>query len=157
MSSNKKEKKNDRYIFPSTTIKHFVKEMVKVNFDFDAFLIGKGAIRKHDGKIIALSYENKGNYLSKHVNGTPYFSLEASMLEWAWGTPYCFWYELKDQSMSELVREVYDVENFEHTRTGKSYTDRAREKMQEVKSSMSSFIASKTMPKYDLSEYQKTI
>lgn len=138
MALKKKEEKKEEFKFSAQARNHFAKEMEDFKFNFDDFLLSKGALgkRKYPVKgveavsIAVLRYETKEEqtrYITKHVDKTPYYSFEAITEESFWDTPYHFWSILREQSRSEEGRALWEYEKREELRTGKTREERARE------------------------------
>lgn len=144
MAISKKDKKADKFYFSPQARAHFAKEMMNHYFDFDKLLADKRAIRRKfetvGGRtypvLVAIEYETqeqRNGYVSKFLNGTPYYSFEAATMEGFWKIPFCFWAELREQSKIEESRLWWECNNLEQTRTGRTYEERAREKISEFK------------------------
>ncbi len=147
MAFTSKKKKEDRFSFSPQARAAFAKEMVHHAFDFDAFLIAKGALVKRKGSVIALEYEgleNQTAYVSKFIRNTAYFSFEAGTLNWAWLHPFAFWFELRSQSWDEESKALWECDRLESTRTGQPREARARKVMRELAEGMEGLIGMKT-------------
>ncbi len=144
---NRKEKKEDRFQFPGAARKAFAKEMGKIGFDFDKFLMARGAIMKIRGNVTAMEYQSQEEqqaYIAKFVKDTPYYSLEAITLEWAWRMPFTFWCELRAQSAADESRVLYEVDRAEEIRTGESREVRAQKALKSLSQGLTALGLSKS-------------
>ncbi len=146
--SKKRTEEEDKFNFQRSAVIAFAKEIAKLNFDFDAFLLARGAIVKRGSEIVPLRYdspEDQTTYLSKYVRHTPYYSLEAATLEWAWSVPANFWYELQAQAREEVSRIWREMDRLDEKRTGKPYHVRASEMMASLRKGMIGLAAAKSV------------
>lgn len=143
MGFTKKKEEQDRFIFTKNARQAFASEMEKLGFDFDAFLIAKGAIAQRVGGIVALEYrelDEQAEYVKRYLSGTPFYTLEATTLEWAWRCPLAFWQELRVQARDDESNMLWRADKVEAMRSGKSHEDRARDKMSFLAVGMKSLI-----------------
>ncbi len=147
MALSNKEKKQDRFQFSGLARKAFAKELAKSGFDFDKFLMARGAILKVRGNVTAMEYQSQEEqqaYIAKFVKDTPYYSLEAITLEWAWKMPFTFWCELRAQSAFDENRVLHEADRAEEIRTGESREVRARKALKSLAEGLSGLNLSKS-------------
>lgn len=126
----------------------FADEMKAFGFDFDQFLLSKGAIARRGKGVSVLEYEietDRAKYLSKFLpSSSPYYSFEASLQSDMIRIPFQFWSELRSQAYSEENRMIHECDKLDETRTGFTHEERAMTEFRKLSKGLAGMIGLKS-------------